>query len=782
MARTFRYRYVDIGTVFTGDSGQRDAADSTNSPAVLYANELACDVGGSFWGPGEPQAIIDHRNSIQTEFPSASAAVLSSTCRIREKFASQDTVWLVTHNEPEFDDFCSMYLARWIIEDPGAEGLGRMMAAQGSRIDWVDPDSSGVSPEHRWALLLTTYASAVEMRRAISCPLQRRLRSLLLAAMKRGRDYLSATSGATEFFDEVKAALQRRQLNPMFDSVLEGNALFAPELVMLDREVQAYARDLERARKAIVYLPESEAPTPDFFEHPKPHAEMGDDLLLEETFRIATDGIYVRDPQCALFGEWARVDVHNSALGKGFEFIAIAYSGGRPTAAANTSDYVFSIDPERADGRHLYTVWSRLQTEEVEALRAPSGEADVIVEQRHEALVALLSDPWKGGDTRSSTLVETPKRGTQIGPSGQRGDLRDDAVAEAVRNELENAIYTGSSRIAGPQTRVYDLAARGEAQDVEPQHWELNAPLEIPAPGASHFRFATVGLRADVGVGEAGIAGQRLTAQVADTLWQILYPDARGPLPHDFECHVVATADSVGLWGDRGIAVARKSAGTADEDSGLSDFTATVSLLRDLDRLAAGWHSTQAQAKVEAEERGRGSRGDAVQQLAERGEALARRALEVQHTAARPGGELLRRFHEAIKLDELAARLRDVNDAVAEHLRREGHAEEGRRADKRSDEVARARERVRWLEVFVIAFVALEVMAIILRNVSLERSSQSTLALFGGPVTFGVAVWLIQPWRRKRMADEPSPNFRGVVIAATVVWILAWLLQLFRLW
>src|SRR5271166_6517072 len=118
MAPTFRYRYVDIGTVFTGDSRRRDTQAVDDSPSTLFSNELACDVGGTSWGENQPLAIIDRHSSQRTQSPSASVAVLQKSMLIREKFARvADVVWLVTHREPDFDAFCSMYLARWMIEN-----------------------------------------------------------------------------------------------------------------------------------------------------------------------------------------------------------------------------------------------------------------------------------------------------------------------------------------------------------------------------------------------------------------------------------------------------------------------------------------------------------------------------------------------------------------------------------------------------------------------------------------------------------------------------------------
>jgi len=813
MASTFRYRFVDIGTVFTGDSRTRDAGNGGNSPATLFSNELACDVGGTCWGLNEPLAIIDHPRPHEGRFPSASAAVLHKATRIRDRFVQPaEVIWLVTHGEPDFDAFCSMYLARWVISDPaaaidweryGLDADGWVDLPHRSKIDWFAPDLSDVAKEHRWALLLVAYASMLEMRRHISCARERSLHSVFYAALKRGRDYLSATSGATELFDEVKSVLKEKALNPAFDSVLEGNAQFAPELAMLDREADAYRQDLQRARKSVVYLPESEAPTPDFFEHRKKAALQPagtsdvstEHLRLADTFRIPTDGIYLRDPECVLFREWARVDLANSALGAGFEFSAIAYSGGRPGGPVNTSRYVFSIDPERANGRHLHTVWSRLETEEVQALRVYQGRpvttsvsdrAGQVSEQRQGTLEVLLSDPWSGGQSKGSNVVDTPGRGTLIGPAGTRSDLRDDPVAEAIRTELENSIYAASSLIAGPQTTIYDFpASRGHGQP-ERRLLELSTPLVMPPPEPDHLRFATVGLRPDVPLA-AGVPGPRLIQQIGETLWHVLYPERPGSIPPNFEGHLVVTADSIGVWGERGVAIAQKHGPPAHANSvrprdELSDFEAMVSLVRDIDRLASEWNSRDAGSKSPDDVRRQSSAVIALQKIVTAGEGLAVRALELQRTLALPERELLRRFCDSIGFDQLVARLRDLNSVIAEHLRHYAAAEQARRTEKRAEDVARIQQKAKWFELFVVGFMALAIIGIVSRNVDLG-SSQQTLVLFGGPGILGVMALLLQPWRRKLgAAPNPAQGFGWVLGAAILVWLVAWLAQVFRIW
>ena len=373
MAPSFRYRFIDFATVFTGDSRLRGVNSPVESPGTLFSNELATDVGGTCLGANEPLAVIDHHFSCEGQFPSASAAVLHKAQLIRDRFAQPefDVLWLVTHRQPDFDAFCSMYLARWIIENSHApidwasyglhpEGWLNPPDGPTKKIDWLNPDLSHVPPEHRWPLLLASFASLLDSRRRISCPRQRALHSILDAALKRGRDYLSDTSGAMEFFDEARASILQKHLNPIFDSVLEGSALFAPELAMLDRESEAYERDLRRARASIVYLPQSEAPSPNFFKRPNDVAPLQENiatpdanaehLLLADTFRIPTSAIYLRDPESLLFQEWARLDVEHSRSARALSSPQSLLPTVAPPPASTTPTTFFPLIPSAPMG------------------------------------------------------------------------------------------------------------------------------------------------------------------------------------------------------------------------------------------------------------------------------------------------------------------------------------------------------------------------------------------------------------------------------------------------
>ncbi len=818
MTFKFKYRYVDFGTVFTGAPGMRSVERGAESPSTLYANELVTDVGGTCWDRNEPLAIIDHHFSRDGQFPSASVAVLHKAKLIREKFASQqnNVVWLVTHQQPDFDAFCSLYLARWIVEDTDAAidwepyGLhpdGWIDSAGKRKIDWFDPDINQVPPAQRWALLLASYASIIDNSRHLSCPRQRALHSVLYAALQRGRDYLNETSGAREFFDEVKISLQEKRLNPMVDSVLEGSSRFAPELSMLDREVEAYHRDIHRARKSIVYLPESEAPFPNFFKsvrdvslakekEPDRSLETNvDRLLLADTFRIPSDGIYLRDPECLLFKEWARLDLENSSLGAGFEFTAIAYSGGHPAATVNQSDYVFSIDPERATGRHLYTVWSRLQTKEVESLRV-AGQSSIALENGFrrgseaatEASSKLFTDPWFDGHNCFGTIVAAPHRGTHIGPAGVRSDLRDDSVAEAVRTELENALYLAESPTEGPQVILQDFGGPANVSAGVPLVLDLDAPQLIPPPHEGYFRFGSIPLRADVPIS----SGHNLSGQIAETLWQVLYPDLPYDKPADFvERHVVVTADCVGIWGQRGIVVARKVTGDASrpgEDGSNAlrdDFAGLVALTRDIGQLTADseqltQHPPPSASQGERSAGRQNPRADWATTIVAKSEELMRRAAQVTHNLALPDRELLRRFYDAMAVDGLLATLRDLNQSAAGYLSGEQLAEQARRMEEGTKTAVAVQRKVRWLAVFVVGCYATEMLDLSARPFrNFDNTWGMPFVLLGGLFSLLLAAWIIKPWQRRdqdKLGTGKLPTWIiAVVMLSYIVGLLLWL-------
>ncbi|MCE9546350.1 MAG: hypothetical protein K8T25_12620, partial [Planctomycetia bacterium] len=661
----FKYRYVDFGTQFRAAAGTR--ADASAAPEQLHENELAMDVGGVCWGVnGEQRTVIDHHFFWPHGFPSATAAVLHVADRIHERYSAlgpDDVMWLVAHRQPDFDAFASMYLARSVlagqVPHAGWAELGLHPTdwqRSRSEIDWFRPNTMAMSPERRWAVLLAACASCVDNCRPLGSPRHRALHSVLYAALLRGRNYLSTESGATQFFDEVRLALSDddRQLNPLFDSVLELSLPFSPELALLDRQVEAYERDIKRARRTVVYLQRADTPFGEWYgkvsQTPLVAAESNDFQPRAEQLnptghrRRQADAIYLRDPECLLFKEWVRNDTDHSSMGEGFLFSAVAYSDERPGNPFNPTSYFFALDPERSAQRHLYNVWARLQTSEAAALAQQRAGAPLVpaaacrsgFEARAGAAHApLFDDPWFDGSSYECTIVVAPARGTAIGPPGRASDLSDDPVAQIVQYELELAFLEGDFT-------VFDFPTSRREPETNIDTVSVADVLrgKSPPARAGSYRFAQVTLGEDVDILHGNVADQ-----VGHLLWRLVDTEGGGGVPSDFtERHLVRKADFVAVWSRHGIVVAAKPSAAAR-------MAATRRLFEELPSLAA-----DVEALIHCSPTDEG--------VLDKGEMLVRRVAQVKHGLAQPEGNLVRRFFEAIRLDEVLSTLSDIDSAA----------------------------------------------------------------------------------------------------------------------
>jgi hypothetical protein len=684
----FRYRYVGFGTTFESRAGDRPSRDAASS--WLYENEIALDVGSTCWDTdGEILPIIDHHFQRKDQFPSASVAVLHKAALITEKFAEQncDSIWLVSHHQPDFDAFCSMYLVRWILEHSLSQNSLALFPIPAD-FDWFRPKLQPIPVVSRWPFLLASYASHVDNGRRIACSRPRALHSILYAALQRGRDYQSVDSGATEFFDDVRQAIQEKQLNPLYDSVLEGSTRFQPELVMLESEVEAYQRDVERARKSIVHLQKGSLPFHEFFTSAERVSLLDSDLnpvsphiSSPQEAREHADAIALKDPECLLFKEWARLDIENSSMGMGFTFTAVAYSGGRSNNGVNQCDYFFALDPERANGRHLYGLWARLEAAEVQAMHQPvhaalkteleemeraaehttrRTTARLGFERRAAEYGALFSDPWFDGSNYAGTIIATPNRGTFIDSAGKRTDLLDDPIMEIVRKELEYSTFTSP-------LDVQDLAATSALQDGSKQTFEVGQRCLPPKEG--YFRLAKVALNEGV-----DIFSGKAAEQIGETLWRTLYPENNGGTPTDFLTrHLVLSSEWLGIWSRRGIVIAYKPNGRHRAMVVEKCFQKMVSLAKSVEQFI---HPTEeaiecARASLkpvgkQAQRQKNLEKHKQIHKIVETGEQLTRDASQLTHELTLPDNRLLSRFFEALGLRELLAALRDLNLAAAD--------------------------------------------------------------------------------------------------------------------
>jgi hypothetical protein len=408
-------------------------------------------------------------------------------------------------------------------------------------------------------------------------------------------------------------------------------------------------------------------------------------------------------------------------------------------------------------------------------------------DQHSPTLGALLADPWFGGQNTFGTLVRTPARGTLIGPPGGRSDLRDDPIVEEVRTELEGPVYSAESLVAGPQVTVLDLSASRSHEDLAPRQFDLNAPLKILPPPESCLRFATVLLRSDVPI----LSQTMLDRQIAETLWQVLYPEMPGATPADFEeHHLVVTASAVGVWGDRGIAVAQKHPhgsdkahlGAGQTSSLLDDFAGLVSLLREVDRLSADV-SAGVTAAPSANTAGKSAKlrvDGALAATVARADALVVRAAELKHTLSLPDHDLLRHFAAVIGVDQILSTLRDLSHTASENLRRQQLAEQAKLTAERNAVIATAHSRLKWLEIFSLGLLAVVLADVIAWQLNAASPLRRALLLLAGPLVIGLAASILKPWKRKVEAAANSTGASTIILVVIAVACVAgWLAGLF---
>lgn len=622
----------------------------------LYANEIAVDVGGRCLNiEDEKLLILDHHFRLRTpttiackasiKVPeSAAEAVLGPgrVAAIRERFASYSghKVWIITHTDPDFDALCSVYLIHCCL--------------------------TGDDLTAAWARKLAAYASSVDQCKTRPVARTEALHSVLYAAIKRKRNMYDLQV-IVSFFDAARSRMIEGNLDPNFDAVFDESGPYAPELRLLRNEGEVYRRDLARARKSIVAL--QKAPSFDKWyadaqetpllndddkklspEHPNPG--------LDEKFRLA-DGIFLRDPECLLFKEWARDDQENSRLGEGFTFTAIAYSKGKPDAKPNQTNYFFSLNPVRADDAHLYNVWTRLQQTEVSmlaqgnALPATGKEnnARLGFEKRAgKKLARLFHDPWFDGGNYDCTIVVTPKGGTKIsGPQGVLSDLSDDPVVKIVQEEVEYCVFAGDA----------SLQDFGTADDKSNQSKQVPVKSAVGETlKAKCYRFVKVRLNERVPAG----ANPCLTEQVGRWIWPFLEARDVSTVPADFlDKHLIRMPAAVVVWNRRGIAVAY-----------WGDDPETT---KSIEELREGLEKTAEIARLVrelVEELNKNNLTLAHRQKT--GQKVLQKLVELKLLAAMPEGLALRRFlnassfHDVLdSIDALNEKLSDQQETERDH-------------------------------------------------------------------------------------------------------------------
>ena len=712
-----QHKFIPFGMGF-GPVGESVATDS--GKVALGIRSIAVDVGAEC-PPLKGEAVrmvFDHHFTPadgRPQHPSAAAAVFMNARRIlawRDSCLADGSslpFQIITHSNPDFDALSASWLVRTILleawpADPGYTALR-------SRLFRVSPDKSGMEiydpsrwypsslplgGEPAWAFNLASYASRVDNCKRLSQRRERRPHSVLYAALERGRDY--RTDGLSGFFEEVRASM-RKGFSPLHDELFDVSGPFGPELGLLDESVRAYARDLARARKTLVSVPQALTD--------EARGRLNKGLLSEEFLvegqdgilcprasqlggegvrsaidgRLSLDGIFLRDPECLFFKEWAREDRENSILGEGFLFTAVAYSNMKE-GGSNKSEYYFSLDPERTSGLHLYPLWAALQAAEISAMQAAAVSAErhsaareattkestpPIVKARDIFAARAGAHPefftsdrvwYDGSNAYHSTIVVTPAGGTLLA-EGHADDLSDDLPARIVSRILEFGFFKAE---AEGQVRVLvadypaNPDASGIARPVFDTPHDLRDPGSFPSPSPSCYRFAKVLLApdapAEIGVGAA--TGEN----IGRILWPLVDPTGTGEVPTDFlQGHLVVERGRVSVWSRYGIAVAH--VGGAVQEDFLKAVDSSLDLLSnirsELPRLGKEVGELIKTRKTES---------GAASDLVKRCRTLSGQVASLELDASRPDGILIRRFLSATNLDAVIATVSELSEQI----------------------------------------------------------------------------------------------------------------------
>ena len=655
MIKKFTYIYKPFGTNFSEKSSLKDG-------------EIATDVGGSCLAYNDQSLVIDHHFHRPDNFPSASAAVLHLAPLIYKRLQDSEQVTLITHEKPDFDALCSLYLVRRILEGGiPVEGWSEIGLHENSwsnprdknwKIDWFAPRLKGLQGR-RGPILLAAYASMVDQCKHLHCERTTALHSILYAGAQRGRDWES--DGAYSFFRAAEERIQQG-LNPLFDSIFDELTDYAPELEMLRREEELYSRDMARARITVVNLPSVRSTFADWFEtiaskqllSASSSGEINPLHLCRMHPRCQVDGIFLRDPQCILFKEWARTDNENSPSGRGFIFTAIAYSNSIATAAGNTTRYIFSLDPEMANGAHIYPVWARLQA-------AESSKSSLVPSTARSGFEGRLAgtpganDPWFDGHNYGVTIIDTPRGGTQL-KVGVLADLSDDEAAQIVRQELEWNIFVPedsvpTSQMGDADVKVIRISDFPTCVENDSSAWSpIYTSIEglVPLPNANKaLRFASVGLPNHVQTSSPIVA-----ESIGKTLWAAIADEGVTTYPADFKSrHLWFDSSSVTVWNRHGIAIASKEVVTIQSQK--ENLKQIASILSDAGVIAA---SSDPEAAFQ------------------KGRELLVSVIHLQIMATNPRNIVLRRLMQALEIHFIVESVTAINRERFEANEKEAQA------------------------------------------------------------------------------------------------------------
>jgi hypothetical protein len=683
-------RYVGFGTNFTAKPGQRtrelvkgpgQVSPDEQPEGFLFTNEVAVDVGGVCAAANKAEPFVLDHHFENGEFASAAAAVLGRAALLLDRLAPHAEVWIVTHRNPDFDALCAVWLARAVLlrtipasytiaAGPSTTGADEALA--------IKPDSKfprDPRTPRNAALILAHYAARIDHARLrqIVCPRAQTLHAVFGTVLYRNDG--PGEDGMASFFDEVFELMTKRGLHPFFDSIFLGQGVRDRELELIATQERNYDRDLRRAHKTIISLPCNRdfshwfgklKETP-FLREVGNCLEVDPRHIHEDEMgsqgKRVLDALFLTDPECLFFKEWVRIDQDNSSLGDGFTFTAIAYSNRRPKSGFNTRDYFFSVDPERADGAHLYPLWVELQKRQIQAIR--ENQATMLPDMLKEAPrkhyktragknIADFSDPWFEAPSYYCTLIATPEGGAWSLNGAPPHSILGDAIMGLAWDFLRNRLFK-SCKVDPYPTDNSPGARSAPASDIAVQTTaDYGGALGCQQAVGNSLRFCSIEF-----AGGLPTAASAYSERVADLAWPILNGADSGQIP-DYSRHVVLWHGILVVWSRRGIAVCRASSLSQDQELAVERLKVVVKSvaevvvnLRELQRLI-GSEGPKATANGDTLEESRLVRSKVLSSV-----------VSMRLDASLPDGVIAQRFLDEIDFEGVMESLDTLNEDIA---------------------------------------------------------------------------------------------------------------------
>jgi hypothetical protein len=708
----FAYRSVGYGTRFEkcelwrpGDWRPNENAPQDQQESekrTLCFNEIAVDVGSNCLGyKGYSLRVFDHhfqREDLQnSNFGSAALTVLSQAHAVADwarvvvgschPSVPIATVWLVSHVQPDFDAYCSCYVASRLIQDPElAVAFGKCGVSEKDLLSILQ-DSQKIQkvltklsefPASRSLLLLAVCAARVDQCIPDACPRDSSLRCLFLAARERGRFRPDRPNGS-DFFADVEAEIFAGRYHPLLDelptTLMEK---YAPERLFIKNQEIVYLNDMQCAK--ILSVPicgtnqhyrdwsgqisgsgmDTGAGIP-FWRgsslHPFFQAIREGDPELAENVRHQdlarnildrhedVDGLLIDKPNCLFFKDWVRLDTARSPRGFGFKFTGIVH-------AQPTPQFYFSLDPEfaRSLKLHLYDLWVRLQQREGVGREIPDGKKPrgEILARGSDGRSGLL-DPWFDG--YEATLVVSPNSPSEA-VRQYVPKIDSDPTMKLVEAWASNGFYRPKS-IALIQwscptiSRLPECSIELSLDTFREAAWEKVGELKARREG---FILANLKLKKrPESVGWDKFSEE----QVGKDLWRLISTHPNGVPPDFLDRHLVVDVEWIAVWNRNGLAIAFKNSGKpgSKEDLEAESLSKLVMWLTSLASVikAIGRVGTSDTSKISN-----------VKSLLKDVREAQENLVKLESTLSGPGDRAFRRLMENFNLSGLSERIADL--------------------------------------------------------------------------------------------------------------------------